>query len=79
MPLFIKDLPIHAQVPLALHEGTVHHSVSLPILPSDPGMPPARRTRPQRWKLDTGFTGEAWAWRHHLEEAGLDLARLPLP
>jgi hypothetical protein len=22
--------------------------------------------------LDTGFTGEAFAWRHHLEAAGLD-------
>jgi hypothetical protein len=27
---------------------------------------------PQRWVLDTGFSGEAFAWRWHLEEAGLD-------
>jgi hypothetical protein len=24
------------------------------------------------WVLDTGFTGQVFAWRHHLEDAGLD-------
>src|SRR5262249_44857757 len=40
--------------------------------PSDPGRPPHPRIRYQRWALDTRFTGEAYAWRHHLVEAGLD-------
>jgi hypothetical protein len=26
----------------------------------------------QLWVVDTGFTGEAFAWRHHLEDAALD-------
>lgn len=33
---------------------------------------PRRNARPQRWALDTRFTGEAYAWRHHLMEAGLN-------
>jgi hypothetical protein len=33
----------------------------------------------QEWVLDTGNTGEGFAWRHHLVQAGLDpdVRRLP--
>src|SRR5438876_6987801 len=35
----------------------------------------------QEWALDTGNRGEAFAWRHHLLQAGLDpdQGRLPQP
>jgi hypothetical protein len=42
------------------------------LIPTDPGQTPAPRARPQRWAVDTRFTGEAYAWRHHLLEAGLN-------
>jgi len=28
--------------------------------------------RLQRWVVDTGFTGDGFAWRHHFQEAGVD-------
>jgi len=28
--------------------------------------------KPQRWVFDSGFTGDAFAWRSHLEEPGLN-------
>src|SRR5262249_31670230 len=47
-------------------------SVSLPLIVTNPDTRPRARARPQRWALDTRFTDEAFAWRHHLIEAGLD-------
>jgi hypothetical protein len=48
----------------------------LPILVTNPGLPqPSGYVRVQRWFLDTRFTGAAFAWWHHLEEAGLDVKR----
>jgi hypothetical protein len=48
-------------------------TVSLPVVIADPGLPaPPPRVRPQRWAIDTRFSGEAYAWRHHLLEAGID-------
>jgi hypothetical protein len=41
-------------------------------LVADPGLPAPPRVRIQRWAIDTRFSGEAYAWRHHLLEAGLD-------
>jgi hypothetical protein len=47
--------------------------VSVPVIVTNPGLPaPPPRVRPQRWAIDTRFSGEAYAWRHHLIEAGLD-------
>ncbi|MBI1915551.1 MAG: hypothetical protein HYS12_12585 [Planctomycetes bacterium] len=33
---------------------------------------PPSGAQPQLWTIDTGFVGEAFAWRHHLLAAGLD-------
>src|SRR5688572_22734485 len=74
MPLFLDRLPLYSWVDDS-HEPVLRRwSVSLPVLVTDPeqefslpaGWPP------QRWILDTGYTGEAFAWRSHLLEAGLD-------
>ena len=72
MLLFIDRLPLYSWLPpRALPENRLL-SVSLPLLVTNPGKSPRLRARPQRWALDTRFTGEAFAWRHHLVEAGLD-------
>jgi hypothetical protein len=72
VPLFIDRLPLHCwtdqtQTPLS------HWSVALPVLVTEAGLaaPPAGLPL-QHWHLDTGHTGEAFAWRHHLQAAGLD-------
>src|SRR5438876_3823177 len=74
MPLIIDRLPLHIWTdPLTRQERL---AVVLPVVVCDPGLshPPAS-ARPQRWFVDTRFTGEAFAWRHHLEEAGLNVQR----
>lgn len=73
---FIDRLPLHAWAPPGTLSERRPLSVSLPMLISNLGVPPRHRARPQRWALDTRFTGEAYAWRHHLEEAGLDPDRM---
>ncbi len=77
VPLFIDRLPLHSWVPQASRSRLPLWSVSLPIVLSDPGLPaPPLGARPQRWVIDTRFTGEAYAWRSHLLEAGVDPAML---
>jgi hypothetical protein len=72
VPLFIDHLPLYAWTRrTALSEERLL-SVCLPCLLSDPDQKPAPKAQPQRWALDTRFTGEAYAWRHHLVAAGLD-------
>lgn len=70
MVLFIDRLPLYSWVPSRM--ATPLLSVSFPVIVTDPGRPPHPRARPQRWALDTRFTGEAYAWRQHLLEAGLN-------
>ena len=71
MLLFIDRLPFYAWTPSG--SPLPLQSVCVPVLPTDPGLAaPPPRARPQRWAIDTRFTGEAFAWRHHLLEAGLD-------
>ncbi len=70
MLLFIDRLPLYSWVPPGTLSQKHLLAVSLPVVVTDPGSRP--RSRPQRWALDTRFTGEAYAWRHHLVEAGLD-------
>src|SRR5262249_2118086 len=65
-------LPLYSWVPPGVLSDQRLLSVSLPLIVSNPGPRPSPRARPQRWALDTRFTGEAYAWRHHLREAGLD-------
>jgi hypothetical protein len=70
MILFIDRLPLYSWVPP--RRATPLLAVSLPVIITDPDAPPHPRARPQRWALDTRFTGEAYAWRQHLLEAGLN-------
>ncbi len=72
MVLFIDRLPLHTWVPPRALPDRRLLSFSLPVIVSNPRSRPRPGARPQRWDLDTRFTGEAYAWRHHLEEAGLD-------
>ncbi len=73
MPLFLDRFPLHAWIPPASLARLPVWSASVPVIVTDPGLPaPPPRARPQRWAIDTRFSGEAYAWRHHLIEAGLD-------
>jgi hypothetical protein len=40
-------------------------SIRLPIIPTVVGDMPRSNAQPQDWVIDTGATGEAFAWRHH--------------
>ncbi len=72
MLLFLDRLPLYTWSPAAAFSETHLLSVCLPMLLTDPDRTPHPRTKPQRWALDTRFTAEAFAWRHHLVEAGLN-------
>ena len=80
MPLFIHRLPFYSWTDQTRTPPLTYWSISLPVLGTDPGLnaPPAGLPF-QEWTLDTGNTGEAFAWRHHLLQAGLDpdVRRLP--
>jgi hypothetical protein len=60
MILFIDRLPL---------EGLF---AFLPMMAVDPGRTAARPRTHKRWKVDTGCGPEAYAWRSHLLEAGLN-------
>jgi hypothetical protein len=62
MILFIDRLPI---------EGLF---AFLPMTAVDPGKKVPRPRTHRQWKVDTGCGPEAYAWRSHLLEAGLDPA-----
>jgi hypothetical protein len=70
--LFIDRLPLYYWMPPGALAERPLLSVCLPIIVTDPDREPHSRARPPRWALDTRFTGEAFAWRHHLELAGLN-------
>jgi hypothetical protein len=72
MLLFIDRLPLYSWLPARPATAVPLLSVSLPVIVTDLGAPPHPRARPQRWAVDTRFTGEAYAWRQHLLEAGLN-------
>jgi hypothetical protein len=67
VPLFLDRLPLHCG-------PNQRWCVSLPVFITEPGLtwPPAKLPVVQRWDLDTGFSGEAFCRRSHLEAAGLD-------
>lgn len=61
MELFLDSLPLS------------HLAITLPLITSEPGRPtPPPNSLSSDWFVDTGFVGEAFAWRPHLEAAGLD-------
>ncbi len=72
MPLFIDCLPLHCWTDNTQAPPRSYWSIALPVLVSEPGLaaPPALPV--QRWFFDTGSSGDAFAWRHHLIVAGLD-------
>lgn len=71
--LFIDRLPLHVWNDHARTPPIQFWSVRVPVLLTESGLiaPPASET-PQDWVFDTGNTGDAFAWRHHLVAAGLD-------
>jgi hypothetical protein len=69
--LFIDRLPIHQWVDNTHTPPIWHWSIRLAVLPSPSGLSPST-VRPQQWVVDTGYTDEAFAWRYHLEDAGLN-------
>jgi hypothetical protein len=82
VPLFIDRLPFHRWTDFTRTPPFSDWSVVVPIVLTEPTVfnPPAESSATD-WVLDTGNRGEAFAWRHHLVQAGLDpdQRRLPLP
>lgn len=82
MPLFIDRLPFDCWTDATRSPPLSYWTVVLPVMVTEPSLlapPPVSLV--QDWVLDTGNRGEAFAWRHHLLQAGLnpDQGRLPLP
>jgi hypothetical protein len=82
MPLFIDRLPFHQWTDATRTPPLTYWTVVLPVILTEPtllGPPPVSGV--QDWVLDTGNRGEAFAWRHHLTQAGLDpdQGRMPQP
>jgi hypothetical protein len=80
MPLFLDRLPLHQWTDPTQVPPLTYWSVLFPALLTDPGLsaPPPGLSIGE-WVCDTGNTGEAFAWRQHLLQAGLDpdVRRLP--
>src|SRR5262249_23431567 len=80
MPLFIDRRPFHCWIDATRSTPLENWSIVLPVLLTDMGLtaPPATAVV-QEWALDTGNRAEAFAWRHHLLQAGLDPDRGRMP
>ncbi len=72
MALLLDRLPLHCWTDNTRTPPIRNWSVQIPVVPSPAGLAPLPTARAWGWVLDTGFSGEAFAWRHHLETAGLD-------
>jgi hypothetical protein len=70
--LFSDRLPFRRWVDNTRTPPLEHWSIRVPIFLSAVGAYPLVTPQPQLWVVDIGFSGEAFAWRHHLEAAGLD-------
>jgi hypothetical protein len=70
--LLIDRSPLHCWVDNTQTPSIQHWSVRLPVYVSPAGSSPVLLTQAQSWVLDTAFAGEAFGWRHHLEDAGID-------
>src|SRR5437868_9542973 len=82
MPLFIDRLPFDCWIDATRSPPLPYWTVVLPIMMAEPSLTvPPQVSRVQAWVLDTGNRGEAFAWRQHLVQAGLDpdQGRLPQP
>jgi hypothetical protein len=82
VPLFIDRLPFDCWMDSTRTPPSSHWTIVLPVVLTEPMLliPPSV-TSATDWALDTGNRGEAFAWRHHLIQAGLDpdQGRMPLP
>jgi hypothetical protein len=73
MPLFIDRLPFHRWTDQTQAPPATYWAVALPVLVTEVGLPaPPPAAAVQEWFFDTGHASEAFAWRHHLVQAGLD-------
>jgi hypothetical protein len=82
VPLFIDRLPFHRWTDFTRTPPSSCWTVVLPIVLTEPTLlNPPSGTPVTDWVVDTGNRGEAFAWRHHLVQAGLDpdQGRMPLP
>lgn len=74
--LFIDCLPLHCWTDHNHTPPVRHYSVRVSVIPTDAGMEqPPPGVKAQDWIVDIGFTGEAFASRLHLEDAGFDLSK----
>jgi hypothetical protein len=82
VPLFIDQLPFHRWTDRTRTPPLSDWTKVLPIVLTEPTLlnPPSPASSTD-WVLDTGNRGEAYAWRHHLIQAGLDpdQGRMPSP
>jgi hypothetical protein len=82
VPLFIDRLPFNRWTDSTRTPPLPTWTTVLPIVLTEPTLlNPPSVTSATDWVLDTGNRGEAFAWRYHLIQAGLDpdQGRLPLP
>src|SRR5262249_38267283 len=82
MPLFIDRLPFHQWTDTTRTPALTYWTIVLPVILTEPTLlTPPQVIGVQAWALDTGNRGEAFAWRHHLTQAGLDpdQSRMPQP
>jgi hypothetical protein len=80
VPLLIDRLPFQYWTDSSRSPPLAYWTVVVPIMITEPSLAsPPSVAHLQEWVLDTGNRGEAFAWRHHLMQAGLDLdaGRLP--
>jgi hypothetical protein len=74
VPLFLDNLPLHSWIDTAPSRPVRRWSVLLPAVLSPAEwarFPRPEAAQPARWKFDTGCPFGAYAWRHHLRQAGL--------
>ncbi len=80
--LFIDRLPFRRWTDSTQSPPLTHWTIVVPVVLTDATIlnPPATGAATD-WVLDTGNRAEAFAWRQHLIDAGLDpdLDRMPLP
>jgi hypothetical protein len=82
VPLFIDQLPFHRWTDFTRTPPFTDWTVVLPIVLTELALlNPPSLTSATDWVLDTGNRAEAFAWRHHLIQAGLDpdQSRMPSP
>jgi hypothetical protein len=80
MPLFIDRLPFECWTDASRSPPLSYWTIVLPAMMAEPSaLVPPPLSSIQYWVLDTGNRGEAFAWRHHLLQSGIDPDRRRLP